>query len=241
MTFADTYVTEGFAAESTKCPAMGALFGGLKKGSTDYDALTGATAGFSDGASVTLKAILTGSTFLSADRTNATAMLGCQLWMGNGLTATAAANGAYVMGVEWAAASDSKNAVSNKPTGAYHATAATKTAAALNIDTAGGVVISTGGDKYQWTAGSTGTDITDNSFFFYMPYDKTHKAKTEGELSATNGDRLDKGDEVAVYNGKRKDGDEPNAADQCGTKVVVKLGAATLAAGSVALAAALAF
>ena len=71
-----------------------------------------------------------------------------------------------------------------------------------------------------------------------MPYKKEHKAKTEGELSS-DGDRLDKGDEVNVYNGSR-DGD-PDAKDTCGEKVVVKLGAATLAAGSVALAAALAF
>jgi len=76
--------------------------------------------------------------------------------------------------------------------------------------------------------------------FFHMPYSKTHKAKTAGELSATDGDRLDKGDEVNVFGGKQKTGSEA-AADACGTKVVVKLGAATLAAGSVALAAALAF
>lgn len=240
MSFATTYVTTGFVAESTACPAMGMLFAGLKTGSKAYDALTGATAGFSDGASVTLKAILTGSTYAGASGANADLTKGCQIWFGNGLAAAAATNGAYVVGQTWAARAGGALNVTQNSTGAYHSTANTKAAAALKISTGSSTNIATGGDKYQWTGAAAASDLADNTMFFHMPYSKTHKAKTAGELSATDGDRLDKGDEVNVFNGKQFTGSEA-ATDACGTKVVVKLGAATLAAGSVALAAALAF
>merc|ERR1719199_548460 len=107
----DTYISDGFVAESVNCPVMGMLFEGLKKGMKDYNELTGATADWSDGASVKLKALLTGATYLgdATTRANADTLLGIQAGFGNGLTATAAASGAYVVGMAWAAKSGSAN------------------------------------------------------------------------------------------------------------------------------------
>merc|ERR1712167_377957 len=208
----DTYISDGFVAESTTCPVMGMLFEGLKKGMKDYNELTGATADWSDGASFKLKALLTGATYLgdATSRANADAALGIQAGIGNALTATAAASGAWVVGQTWAAKASDKNAA-----------------------LAGTAV-------YLPVAKAAATDIADAEWFLIMPYDKKHKAKTEGELDAATGDRLDKGDEVGVIAGTRVDTDA-KAASVCGTKVVVVLGATSLAAGSVALAAALAF
>merc|ERR1711898_37606 len=216
----DTYISDGFAAESTTCPVMGMLFEGLKKGMKDYNELTGATADWSDGASFKLKALLTGATYLgdATSRANADAALGIQAGVGNALTATAAASGAWVVGQTWAAKASDKNAAL-AGTAVYLPVAKVTATDGINIAT---------------------TDIADAEWFLIMPYDKKHKAKTEGELDAATGDRLDKGDEVGVIAGTRVDTDA-KAASVCGTKVVVVLGATSLAAGSVALAAALAF
>merc|ERR1712167_265425 len=194
----DTYISDGFVAESTTCPVMGMLFEGLKKGMKDYNELTGATADWSDGASFKLKALLTGATYLgdATSRANADAALGIQAGIGNALTATAAASGAWVVGQTWAAKASDKNAAL-AGTAVYLPVAKVTATDGINIATTGGVVVSTG-------------------------------------------DRLDKGDEVGVIAGTRVDTDA-KAASVCGTKVVVVLGATSLAAGSVALAAALAF
>ena len=76
---------------------------------------------------------------------------------------------------------------------------------------------------------------------FYMPSEPSSEPET-GESSALVGDRLDKGDRLFAWNGLGTSAPLATSAcndDEKGQKL--KLGAATLVAGSVAFAAALAF
>ena len=100
------------------------------------------------------------------------------------------------------------------------------------VDGSGDLVL----PKYGWSSTDTYTgdgdivaDGTSNGKF-YMP----KEADTEGETTAT-GDRIDHKDKVSAYAGAGA----PTAT--CAEEIKIKLGAATLAAGSLALATALAF
>merc|ERR1711977_202412 len=117
----------------------------------------------------------------------------------------------------------------------YYIPSAVATTGVINmysVDGSGDLVL----PKYGWASTDTWTgdgDIVADGTAqgkFYMP----KEAKTEGETTAT-GDRIDHKDKVSAYAG---DG-TPTAT--CAEEIKVKLGAATLAAGSLALATALAF
>lgn len=103
-----------------------------------------------------------------------------------------------------------------------------------------------GGGNWQFkavSAGANGVALADLDAKWYFPkYVKP--AKVDAEDSAT-GDRLNKGDKLSVFVGGQKVSSAGNAAaaaagDACGSGIAVDKGAATLAAGSLALAAALA-
>jgi len=103
-----------------------------------------------------------------------------------------------------------------------------------------------GGGNWQFkavSAGAAGVALADLDAKWYFPkYVKP--AKVDAEDAAT-GDRLNKGDKLSVFVGGQKVSSASNAAagvagDACGTGIAVDKGAATLAAGSLALAAALA-
>jgi hypothetical protein len=72
---------------------------------------------------------------------------------------------------------------------------------------------------------------------FYMP--AVPETAADGESVADVGDRLETGDVVALWTGFTATGTVPEAA--CGEGATIIMGAATLAAGSAAFAAALAF
>ena len=138
--------------------------------------------------------------------------------------------------------------------------------AVVNIDsdyalTAAGDLMFFGGDKAIDTAISEDADFVDMTeadskydatvpaeadewaeddvavVAFYMPAEP--ETATEGESVADVGDRLNTGDVVALWTGFTATGTVPVAA--CGEGATIIMGAATLAAGSAAFAAALAF
>merc|ERR1711981_492215 len=82
-------------------------FQGIKQ--KEYDALTGVTKKWSDGATVELTAAVTGAKYKNSTNTgndtqkNWTANLGYQFAFGNGLTSTEAASGGWIVSQSWTA------------------------------------------------------------------------------------------------------------------------------------------
>merc|ERR1712080_533752 len=125
------------------------------------------------------------------------------------------------------------------PSAEYLPTAAVTAAENLAMGITDAVTISGGSDKYLYSCdpaydNSAAVLVADYEFAvtFYMPIEP--EEIPDGETTAT-GDRLNKGDKVAVYSGMS---DAPTNDCSDGT-VKLTLGAATLAAGSLAIAAAL--
>jgi hypothetical protein len=111
---------------------------------------------------------------------------------------------------------------------------------AIDTATAANFVDMVTGAKYGATvpaisaAWGTGAIATTS---FYMPTEET--TATEAETVVNVGDRLNTGDVVALWTGFTATGTVPVAV--CGSGATIIMGAATLAAGSAAFAAALAF
>jgi len=232
------YLEEG----SADCPALAFEFAGTDKDETE--ALVAVVSAWSDGYNVEATLTFEGLYFTAMATDTAV-----EYAFGNELTtATAAPNGAYVLALGWAmgaTTADIADTDSQLMT-FYMPTAAVTSEGDLGADSSDvvGIYYDNGTTelKYGWT--QTPTTIDDSSTEdiatgatlagkWYMP----KEADAEGETTAT-GDRLDKKDEITAWAGA----DGAAADTKCGDGAMkVKLGAATLAAGSIALAAALAF
>lgn len=255
------WICTGFTAVSTSCPAMEVSFQGIKQ--KDYNALTGVTAKWSDGYFINYKAFVTAAAFTngSANAANVYENFGTwggyQIAFGNALTKTAGAMGGYMLSADYGLTDSNTNcAVTGSGTclmrfnsylkGKYMAAAAITTAKPVDaaetyVDI---TVAGAGGGNWQFktaAAGAAGTALADMDAKWYFPkYVKP--AKVDAEDSAT-GDRLNKGDLLSIFASgltATRGGTAIAAANACGTGVAVANGAATLAAGSLALAAALA-
>ena len=116
----------------------------------------------------------------------------------------------------------------------------------MNTATAANYVVMTTADSKYNFAGTlvsdtnAWTDATVSTYSFYMPSEPASKV-TDTESSVGVADRLDKGDKLALWTGLTAAGTVPTAACNAEALTKVALGAATLAAGSAAFAAALAF
>merc|ERR1711959_71858 len=148
---------------------------------------------------------------------------------------TTAANGAYVQYFSWTIENDNGTPAST-PYVEYLPTAA----ASLESGITDFIDISGGSDKYgfsadpAWSSSDAEAFIVDYTWgvTFYMPAEPADIP--DGETTAT-GDRLNKGDDVFSWSG----GSGGAVPLECNDGAKLTLGAKTLAAGSLALAAAI--
>lgn len=215
------------------CPSMTFTLAGTAD-STAYDALAADIRTWSDGYNITL--LWTFTTLYYAEMANDTTL---EVAFGNAATLTTAANGAYNHNCGWAwDSTNSEVDMSTALTATYIPTAVATTAGDLGKDSTSVVAMTDA--KYDFTASPVVTGTADYtavdgtySGMFYMPSEPATAAT--GETDAT-GDRLDTGDVLGVFCGTA----EPTATGS--TTLTLTLGAASLAAaGSAALATALAF
>jgi hypothetical protein len=201
---------------------------------SDYDALSANIREWSDGYAAEI------AVTIGTANANAGSAAKLVLAVGQGVqTATTQPTGAYV--ASWSKAADNTQAAD--VIFAYAATGrASKDVSDLTISGMTDITDTTDNTDFGFTKvlGTTGDTMVDTTVLkvkAYMPKEATTPA-ADTETTAT-GDRLDKGDVLSVWSAFAADAVAPDAS--CTATVTVLLGAATLAAGSLATAAALAF
>lgn len=215
------------------CPSMTFTLAGTAD-STTYDALAADIRTWSDGYNITL--LWTFTALYWAEMATDTTL---EVAYGNAATLSTAANGAYNHSMVWAwDSTNSEVDVSTALNGTYLPTSVVTTAGDLGMDSTSAVAMTDA--KYDFTASPVITGAgdfiaVDNTYsgVFYMPSEPATAATGE---TTTTGDRLDTGDVLGVFCGTA----EPTATGSA--SLTLTLGAASLAAaGSAALATALAF
>lgn len=207
--------------------------------SDEYDALAQVIQDWSDGASLKWDATFDGLYW--AEMGTDTRL---EVAFGSEATLTSAPNGAYSMGFTWTYGTTTADYVdSTTPLMSFYLTTAAVTADTdLGNDNSAAVGIYydnlTAELKYDWnefpnTMTSTSTDDFTTGGYIYGTFYMPAESDADGETTAT-GDRINKGDKVSMFAGSAGAPDT-----ECNADVTMTLGAATLAAGSFALAAAL--
>ena len=238
---------EGVSAD---CMETQLTLGG--KTEDEVTALAAAISTFSDGYNATLQMTLGGAFYTAvtaAANDDYVSLALARSEKDNLLTATAAPQGVYRFDSTATISGDPATAAMNEMEVSFCGNAAvtTQTDLAPSIDCQG-ISSDLGDQAYEgfgmtstpaWDGSVTLTDGGTQAVFWYMPKEPSTVPET-GETVATVADRLNHGDKVMTMAGVTTDQAVSAAcADAAETKI--KLGAATLAAaGSVALAAALA-
>merc|ERR1712130_316178 len=230
----DDRAIEIIETQTADCPGLELTLAGTE----DETTLSADVSAFSDGATISPEVIF-GATYYASMETDTELMLA----FGTEATLSTAPNGAYSICLDFAwNATDEDVDVTGQIQGYYMDSAAVEVATTLNyydcatyvaiyaVDGSGDLV----NPEYGWTVSDTMTgdgDLVEGDDIvatWYLPKD----SDTDGETGIT-GDRINHKDKVSAFAG---DG-EPTAI--CATDIKVKLGAASLAATSLALAAAM--